>query len=194
MLATLELHFNETPSRDWVARVLQQGVWDLLCDLEETGWLEAKREHYRKDPRDELNFASDVAALCNAEGGVLIIGAKTKRQPDGDRITAINQCPLHPETVRRYTQLLGRLVFPAPIGVQIVALHDPARKASGLLVVNVPPQPRESRPFLVGGALIGDSVHRAMVGIPIRRGADTDWMHIAGLHARLRLGRSALGD
>jgi hypothetical protein len=50
----------------------------------------------------------------------------------------------------------------------------------------VPPQRGELMPFMVAGAVVGDTVHGAMVGIPTRTGSDTDWMHVAELHARLQ--------
>jgi hypothetical protein len=60
-------------------------------------------------------------------------------------------------------------------------------------MVDVPEQSPEVRPFVVGGALVGASVHGAMIGVPVRRGSDTDWMKIETLQARLRAGRAAVG-
>jgi len=179
---------------DWVRRALDTGLWDLLLGLDETSWLEAKRQHYREEPRDELNFASDVAAFCNAAGGLLIVGAKTKTHPDGDRIVAINQCPLPAGVARRYRRLLQKLVFPIPRGISISAMPNNALVDTGLLVIEIPEQPAELRPFFVTGSLVAASTHGAVIGIPVRHDADVSWMSPAALHARLRIGRAALGD
>lgn len=186
LLETVRLVLDGPPDRSWVVRVVTAGLWNLLLDLDESSWLEAKRAHYGTDARGQLNFASDVTALCNSGGGVLIIGAKTKRHPGGDRIAAVNRCPLPPGMVRRYEQLLRRLVFPAPRDVRLLPVRDPADRAHGLLLIDVPSQADKLLPFMVAGAIVGNTVHGAMIGIPTRVGAETDWMHIAELHARLQ--------
>jgi hypothetical protein len=186
LLETIRLSLEGPPDHSWVVRIVTAGLWDLLLDLDESSWLEAKREHYRSDARGQLNFASDVAGLCNSGGGVLIVGARTKRHPDGDRIVAVNRCPLPSGVVRRYEHLLRRLVFPAPRDLRVLAIQEHADRTQGLLIVDVPPQRGELMPFMVAGAVVGDTVHGAMVGIPTRTGSDTDWMHVAELHARLQ--------
>jgi hypothetical protein len=95
--------------------------------------------------------------------------------------------------VWRYEQLLRRLVAPVPVGLRIAPLRDPDHRGQGLLLIEVPAQSPDVRPFAVGGAHVGASVHGAMIGVPVRRGADTDWMKIEALQALLRAGRAAVG-
>jgi hypothetical protein len=172
--------------------ILDSGLWQLFLGIEEAPWLEAKRQHYRQTSEDDIAFATDVAAMCNSDGGLLILGMKTKHHPDGDRIVSVNQCPVYPGIARRYERLLRRLIFPAPDGVRVEALRRDKKQHEGLVVVDVPDQPARLRPFLVYGALIGRSVHGALIGVPTRHGADTEWLSAPALHARLRVGRSAL--
>jgi hypothetical protein len=179
--------------RSSAGHLADAGLWDLFVGIEETDWLEVKSQHYEKTERGRLNFATDVAAFCNAGGGMLIIGMKTKRHPDGDRIASINGCPLGAGTARRYGQLIRRLIHPEPVGVTARALRRDLREAHGILVVDIPDQPAHVRPFLVSGGVVGRSVHGALIGVPTRRGADTDWLSTHTLHASLRAGRAALG-
>jgi hypothetical protein len=65
---------------------------------------------------------------------------------------------------------------------------------TGLLVIEIPEQPADLRPFFVTGSLVAASTHGAVIGIPVRHDADVSWMSPAALHARLRIGSASLGD
>lgn len=194
VLLSLDLRLRPAVDAPSVMRVLESGQWELLCDLEEKSWLDAKSRHYRTDERGKLDLASDVASFCNSDGGIIVIGAKTKHTPDGDRVVAVNQCPLPAGIVRRYEQTLRQRIVPAPVGVRVIPFHNAVDRSRGMLVIEIPRQPIELGPWLVGGALVGASIHGTMVGLPVRRGADTDWAHISALQERLRATRVAVRD
>jgi hypothetical protein len=86
----------------------------------ESDWLEAKPAPYRLDKEAEaFELAKDVAALANAAGGIIVIGARTKNRPAGDEIRRINECRIDEISPRRYVSFVRRKVFPRVDGFKV---------------------------------------------------------------------------
>ena len=141
-----------------------------------------------------MELAKDVSAIANSStGGLLVVGLATKQKSGQDVITAV-----HPMSdsgqARTVRKVLDRLVYP-PIEHLDVSLvpADPTRPANQhLLVINVPPQPRELIPFLVIGGVAGEQVLGNYVGLFQRRGEDTLPSSAASIHAGLSAGLALL--
>ncbi len=173
--------------RSGVASLVRAGQAHLLIGSYESDWLEVKRAPYRDEPSEDLELAKDVAALANGIGGLLLIGLKTKKDPEGDRIQAVNECPLDPSTARRYHRVVKKHIYPTVDGLAI-DLVPGSSTDRGVMIIEVPAQADGSRPFLVHGIVRDGRVEGAYVGLPTRAGADTDFLDIKVLHGRLRAG------
>lgn len=141
----------------------------VQAGLPETQRLDWKRDPYetsdKKDGqavRDE--FCKDVAALANAQGGVLVIGVAEKR----NKGTAESLAPFEPTDglQRKFRTWLHARVHPGIPGVEMAALYDPEKPDQGALVVSVPASPEAPH-------LVGDS---NSVGYPLRDGTQTKWL------------------
>ena len=137
--------------------------------LPETQRLDWKRDPYetsdKKDAkavRDE--FCKDVAALANAQGGVLVIGVAEKR----GKGTAESLAPFKPTDglQQKFRSWLHSRVHPGIPGVEMTALYDPENPDQGALVVSVPASPEAPH-------LVGDN---NTVGYPLRDGTQTKWL------------------
>jgi hypothetical protein len=174
-------------------RLLDAGLSEALVGQPEGEWLDAKRAPYRLDEEgQEFELAKDVAALANAEGGLIIIGMKTRNKGDGDVIAAVNGCQLSDVPRRRYVGVLERKVFPAVAGVEIVKARG-ASPNPDIAYIEVPGQSPGAKPFLVRGAVVAGRYKAAFISVPVRRGEGTSYVDIAMMHARLRAGAQALG-
>jgi hypothetical protein len=183
---------DEPLSRDTTKRLLDAGLSEALVGQPEGEWLDAKRAPYRLDEESqEFELAKDVAALANAEGGLIIIGMKTRNRGEGDTITAVNGCRLSDVSRRRYVGVLERKVFPAVAGVEMVKVPG-ASANPDVVYIEVPGQNLGVKPFLVRGAIVAGRYNAAFVSVPIRRGEGTAYVDIATIHARLRAGAQAL--
>lgn len=173
--------------------VLRAGRADVLVGQYESWWLEAKGSAYNlNDPKSSIEFAQDVARFANAEhGGLLVLGLKTKRDKIGDRITTVSPLGSRPP-VARYMKIVDRLVFPPIEGLQAEAV--PASSAGGdyLLVIHVPTQPEELKPFLVTGAILGDKIEGAFISIVRRRDEHSIPISAPAIHTTLSTGRALL--
>jgi hypothetical protein len=61
-----------------------------------------------------------------------------------------------------------------------------------IILVLVPPQPEELKPFLVTGAIVGDRVEGAFISIVRRRGEHSIPISAPAIHASLAAGRALL--
>jgi hypothetical protein len=62
----------------------------------------------------------------------------------------------------------------------------------GLLLISVPPQPREMQPYLVHGAVVGDKNEGAFFSIVRRRGEASIPTSAAQIHAYIVAGKAFL--
>lgn len=95
---------------------------------------------------------------------------------------------------RKYQYALEQHLFPPPdyLDIEMVKV-----KGGMLVLVHIPPQPEELKPFLVNGAIVGDGVEGAFISIVRRRGESsiptTAPATLAAGRALLRRGQ-LLGD
>jgi hypothetical protein len=174
-----------------VASLVKAGQAHLLIGSYESDWLEAKSAPYRNLPADEIELAKDVAACANNNGGLLLIGLKTKKDGRGDRIQAVNECALDAGLPSRYRRLVKKHVYPA-LERLAISLVPGANAGQGVILIEVPVQAEGSKPFLVHGVVRDGRVEGAYFAVPVRGGAETEFVDIRVLHSRLRAGTAYL--
>jgi hypothetical protein len=175
--------------------LLTAGRGDLLVDLVESNWLEAKRQRYDfSTDHGKIELAQDVARFANGNNaGLLVVGLQTRNRTGEEVIT--KTCPTHDAfNTARYHQIIDARLFPA---VQGLAVRDvPARLDGGrtghMLAIYVPSQPEEMKPFLVHGAVVNGKVEGAFISIVQRRLEYSVPVTAQGIHATLAAGRALL--
>lgn len=137
--------------------------------LPETQRLDWKRDPYEQSEKKDAKtvreeFCKDVAALANAQGGILVIGVAEKR----GKGTAESLAPFKPtdSLQQKFRSWLHARVHPGIPGVDMAPLYDPDDPDQGALVISVPASPEA--PHLVGD-------HNS-VGYPLRDGTQTKWL------------------
>jgi hypothetical protein len=181
---------NVTPSS--ALALILGGHAEALVGMYENSWLEAKRAPYHLgDQVSELELALDVASLANSDsGGLLVVGLTTKRDRDGDRIAKVTPTQLGLINRRVHRQLLDRLIYPAVSALELhVVTHG--SEDSGLLVIEVPSQPEQLKPFLVTGMFSAGKVRGAYFTVATRRGDARMGASAAEIHGLLAAGRLA---
>ncbi|MEV0271517.1 hypothetical protein AB0H43_22290 [Hamadaea sp. NPDC050747] len=176
--------------------------WDLLVGghatalvgQPESATLEAKSRAY--DPAveaDQIELAQDVARFANAEhGGLLCLGFRTRHRGMHDvieKVTPVND-PSPQRLVARYRSIVDRKIFPPVVGVEIAAV--PLPEAGCLILLRIPAQPEELKPFLVHGAIAAGKVEGAFISIVRRRGEDSIPVTPAAIHSWMSAGRALM--
>jgi len=191
ILALLEAYDNGVMSRSSARELLRSGNPHALIGQPESIWLEAKTTHYdlsRLQGKVDLSLA--VAKFANNPvGGLVVVGLRTKRVPNGEAISAVTPVPRNAGDGRRYRHVLGSHLYPPPEALEIFTVDSGEGQ---LVVIDVPPQPEESKPFLVHGAIVDGKGHGAFIGIVRRDGDDSIPTTAPMIHATLAAGRALL--
>ena len=185
---------NASITRETVGDLVRGGGAHLLIGQPEGNWLDAKAEEYDLTAtRGKINLAMAVARFANAEdGGLLIIGAKAKKIPGGEVIRQIDGvAPRHRDTAARYLRIVDQHLYPPPYGIRIELV--PTSGELGLILIDIPPQPEELKPFLVHGAITADGdTEGSFISIVQRRGEASMPITAPMIHATLAAGRALL--
>jgi hypothetical protein len=174
-----------------VAELIRGGHVKALLGQPEGDWLEAKSQHADFDSEiGKIRLAQWVAQFANTpEGGVVVLGLATKNRGYGDVITKVTPLPRLPGIRRKYVQILDTKVIPPieDLRVEVIA-HD----ESDLILIEVPPQSEENKPFLVHGAVVEGKAQGNFFSIVRRRNDEMASTHPANVHANLTVGRAFL--
>lgn len=173
--------------------LLRGGHVEALLGRSEGPWLDVKSQDYdlsKTSDRGKISLAMDVAKFANGEaGGLIAVGFATKKKDGSETITRVTPVrPLQRGTAQ-HVKAIDNRVFPPVDGLQVeeVVVGD-----GSVVLIRIPPQPEESKPFLVQGAIVGEKVEGAFISIVRRRGEDSIPASAASIHSTLAAGRALL--
>lgn len=190
-LALLEAFESGELTRVTALDLIRSGHAHTLIGQEEGPWLDVKSAHYDlKSPGGKIAIAQAVARFANGEhGGIVVVGMRGKRIPGGEVINSICPVPVDGRTLRNYQQAIEQHLYPPPDYLDIeVAPVD----GGSLVLLHIPPQPEEYKPFLVHGATVDGNVEGAFISIVRRRGESSIPITAPAIHASLAAGRALL--
>jgi predicted HTH transcriptional regulator len=136
-----------------VDAILGSGRFEELLGGVEDGHLECKAAPYQLDQdRQKMELAKDVSALANVDGGILLIGVQTERNPIhfGDEIRRIGDFPSDLVDTSQYLKVLGEWIYPTIRGLTIQWHRIAGNDGSGIICIKVPQDASRERPYLVG--------------------------------------------
>lgn len=194
LLQLCEAFANRSIERETVGDLVRGGGAHPLIGQPEGNWLDVKGQEYDLTTlAGEISLAQSVARFCNAEdGGLIVIGAKAKKVPGGEVIRKISGVPVTPDTATRYQRIVDRRVYPPPLGMRIDIVVSETPELP-LIVIDIPPQGEELKPFLVHGAIRADGeVEGVFISILQRRGEMSVPITAPMIHATLAAGRALL--
>jgi hypothetical protein len=170
--------------------LLRAGHAQVLLGQLEGRWLDVKRQDYDlTNDKGKISLAQDVARFANADGGLVIVGFSTNKQRGGERIARVTPVPPPLSGMVRHARAVDNRVFPPVEGLTI----EEVDAGSGvLIVINVPPQPEELKPFLVHGAIVNGKTEGAFISIVRRRGEESIPITPQSIHSTLAAGRALL--
>jgi hypothetical protein len=194
------LHFMLTTLPEDLAKstkgvqlALRLGRPDALIGTPESSWLEAKSPDYLLSSETEkIKLAHDVARFANADGGLLVLGLRTSRLNGVDTISRVTPLPMPARQVARYPAIIDAHLYPLVRGLDVFTV--PYDKGE-LLVIGIPAQPQDDKPFLVHGdlgSITGSKLKGKFVSVVQRRGADAEYLTGPAIHGLLRAQRTRL--
>ncbi|WP_405673349.1 hypothetical protein OG848_28100 [Streptomyces canus] len=190
-LALLQAFESGELTRETTLDLLRSGNANVLIGQEEGPWLDVKSAHYDlKSPSGKISIAQAVARFANAEhGGIVVVGMRGKKVPGGEIISSICPVPVDGRTLRSYQTAIEQHLYPPPDYLNIEAV--PVTEGR-LVVLHIPPQPEEHKPFLVHGAIVDGQIEGAFISIVRRRGESSIPITAPAVHATMAAGRALL--
>lgn len=188
----LALLFGGKPTPDSPVSAFQalaSGRWDVLLNMTENIWFEAKGAMYGlADTRQRFEFALDVASFANSTlGGLIVVGLETFKDEHGrDVVSDTRGRPQLAASVSRLEDIIHQMIHPHPRGLSIAVFH---RDDRDLLAILIPPQLAEAQPFLVSGAPVADGkIYGGGFTWVERRGSSKRNVSMSDVHNLLRGG------
>jgi hypothetical protein len=178
---------NLIKSIEGVQLALRLGRPELLVGAIESSWLEAKSYDYHRlsSGVEKIKLAQDVARFANADGGLLVLGLKTSLSNGIDTISRVTPLPLPERSSSQYRKTIDAHVYPLVRGLEVFSIPY----ANGeLLVINIPSQLDDDKPFVVHGNLgeISDKrVRGQFVSVVHRRGDGAEFLSGPAIHGLL---------
>lgn len=111
--------------------------------------LDFKSKMYGSSDREKRDAATDVAALANTAGGLLVLGIE---EDDQACASAAPGVALSEADERRIRQIVGSQIVPMPV-IDVLRIPDPARPDHGLVLIAVPRSPLAPHAVLVNEGL-----------------------------------------
>ncbi|WP_229674762.1 AlbA family DNA-binding domain-containing protein [Nakamurella endophytica] len=169
--------------------VLRARRAEALIGQPEGPWLDVKEKLYDlASLHGKISLAQAVARFANStDGGLLIFGMATRKVGSGEVLGRITPVVVDGYSVRRHRQALEKHLYPFPTGLSVSIV---ATAAGGkLLIIELPPQPDTSKPYLVHGAIVDGKVRGSFVSVVRRSGEDSIPIEAPALHALMSANR-----
>ncbi len=178
-------------TQEIAVNLLRAGHARALIGQSESQWLEVKSQNFDLNTGlGQIKLAQSIAKFANSElGGILVIGMAGKKIPGGEVIHRVCPVPLSGRLLRRYQQAVEHRLYPPPDRLSIEHIGT---GELGLILVIVPAQPEELKPFLVHGAIVDGKEEGLFISIVRRRGEASIATTAPMIHSALTAGRALL--
>lgn len=173
-----------------ITEILASGDFARLSGVTEGKHLECKGQPYDlSQDGNKRELAKDVSSFANTDGGIIIIGARTKKSSThfGDEIDEVRpfeQSLLNPN---QYQKILNEWLFPLPLDV-IISFHKAAFSPKGIFAINIPKQPDNLRPFLIKKTVEHQKIAEVLFGYAERTDDNSKPWSVVDLQNMLRKG------
>ena len=178
---------------DQVRQIITEGRFDDLLGVVETQQLEFKGEPYQLVSESQKHeLAKDVSALANADGGLILIGVKTRKDPSvlGDLVSEVRAFPQSLVNLDQYHSVLKDWTYP-PLLVEIKWFRSSDKPEVGLVMIAVSRTHGKQVPSLVTRYVTtSDKRVETVVGYFERRRPDVEHKSVQQIHALIQTGLS----
>jgi len=175
-----------------IKKILNSGTFEELVGAVEDERLECKAAPYQVEhEHQKLELAKDVSALANGDGGVILLGVETEKDPThyGDEIKKVHPFPQGLVNPEQYQAILGNWIYPTLQQAEVRWFRAANTPEKGLVAILVPKQPAARYPFLLNRTMDDKGkLVQVVFGYVERRRANAAPMSVQELHALVRDG------
>jgi hypothetical protein len=131
-------------------KIVNKGRLNELIGKVENEYFECKSEIYDlKKIEDKIELVKDVSSFANLKGGFILIGLRTKRDRNclGDVVEGFSCIDKNSVDLNQYYNVINDWIYPKIEGLKIEWIMD-CSNGKGVLLIRVPPQKDNIKPFL----------------------------------------------
>ena len=201
LLATRHLWTMPIHSVTELIDALSMENFDALVGTLESSWLEFHRDCYSIDAEGKLTakgkweLAKDVGGFANRDGGFIVLGVDTRREPTAVGDTAVEIRPIRKDTINAatYHDVIQRWLYPRVRNVTMRWFPKCDEATEGLFLIEVRAQDDNSKLFLLRRVVDEDDREHATgnFAVPIREGDRTELMSAEECQRLISDGRHA---
>ena len=173
--------------RERIFEILRSGEFDKFIGMVEDDSFECKGEIYILNTEaKKREYVKDVSGLANSDGGIIIVGAQTKRNAAtlGDEIFEIRPFAQTLVNLAQYRDVLSSWTFPVLKNIDIQWHPSHSDNTVGLLSIYVPVPDEGEIPYLIIRTIEdGTKTTDLMIGYTERRRDSVHHKTVHDIHA-----------
>lgn len=175
-----------------ILQILENGEFERLIGKIESESFDCKSSPYQLDNDNQKSeMAKDVCAFANANGGIILIGARTQRSDvhSEDEIEDVSPFRRNLVNFEQCLSIIDTQTFPQIERIEAKWFPSSSDDSHGLVVFIIPRQSEELKPFLLTRPMDRDTQNPGFIfGYAERRRAGTSHMSIQQFHSQLKMG------
>jgi hypothetical protein len=179
-------------SRAELREAVTSGAFVRLIGVIETGEIDFKARYDLETNKGKRDLVADVASFANANGGLIVVGARVTKDPDEqtEYCSSLQGVQAGTLTESQVISLVRTRTFP-PVEVLVESFRGTSEKGDevDLVVIDVRPRRPSDGPIIVD-RLVSDELERlsGAVAWPTRHGDGTHWEHGSRIQQLIALG------
>lgn len=171
-------------------KIISDGDFNFLIGRIENDFFDCKSQIYDlKNEYSKRELAKDVSSFANLNGGYILIGPKTDDSIThlGEEIKEVNFIDKKSVDTEQYNGVINDWIFPKIDGVQIKWIVT-GEVDKGILIIKVPPQGENQKPFLIKKIVEEKKNAEIMFGYSKRKQDKSESLKIEDIHRVVRDG------
>lgn len=178
-------------SREKFNEVVATTDFDQLIGEVENVWFDCKAQPYQvQHDAGKRELVKDVSSFLNIQGGIILIGIKTKTSTThfGDEVEEIHPFVQGLVNTSQYENIIRAWIYPEAEGIKVewVSTKDDATK--GIVLITIPSQKESIKPFLIVKTLDGTKQVETIFGYVERKSDTSKPLAVIDLQRALRSG------
>src|SRR3990172_6449819 len=140
-----------TLGREKLNQIVTNSDFDQLIGEVENVCFDCKSQPYQvQHEAGKRELAKDVSSFANAQGGIILIGIKTKKSAThfGDEIEEIRPSAQGLVNTSQYKDIIKAWIYPEIEGVEVEWMPTKSDATKGVVAVKIPTPKESLKPFL----------------------------------------------
>jgi hypothetical protein len=178
-------------TKEKLNEIVAASDFDQLIGEVENIWFDCKGQPYSiKNDAGKRELAKDISSFANVQGGVILIGIKTKHSTThfGDEIEELRPFAQSLVNTSQYKDIIRAWVYPELEGTEVEWIPTKSDSEKGIIAIKIPLQKESLKPFLIVKTLDENKRVETVFGYAERKSDNSQSLTVIDLQRALRSG------